>query len=99
MQSEVPGSKIAGKLQTERDWIPEVRKSKFCRGKVSFAVEKNVLPWKSKFCREKVSFAVAGMGHRKKGTACSLLSSYVGRQPQLNKLIQSPHYLCIQSPP
>ena len=30
----------------------------FCRGKVSFAVEKYVLPWKSKFCREKVSFAV-----------------------------------------
>ena len=58
MQSEVPGSKIAGKLQTERDWNPEVRKSKFCRGKESFAVEKKVLPWKSKFCRGKVNFVV-----------------------------------------
>ena len=36
----------------------------FCRGKVSFAVEKFVLPWKSKFFRGKVSFAVADMGHR-----------------------------------
>ena len=41
-------------------------KSKFCRGKVSFAVEKYVLPWKSMFCREKVSFAVADVGHRNK---------------------------------
>ena len=30
----------------------------FCRGKVSFAVEKYVLPCESKFCRGKVSFAV-----------------------------------------
>lgn len=30
----------------------------FCRGKVRFAVEKYVLPWKSKFCRGKVSFAM-----------------------------------------
>jgi hypothetical protein len=40
VQLEVPGSKIAGKLQTERDWKLEVRKVKFCREKVSFAVEK-----------------------------------------------------------
>ena len=47
-------------------------KVKFCRGLVSFALEKYVLPWKSKFylekvkfyhgkvkfCREKVGFAV-----------------------------------------
>jgi len=33
-------------------------KSKFCREKVSFVVEKNFLSWKSKFCREKESFAV-----------------------------------------
>jgi len=26
-------------------------KSKFCRGKESFAVRNKVLPWKSKFCR------------------------------------------------
>ena len=39
-------------------------KVKFCRGLVSFALEKYVLPWKSmfyrekaKFCREKVCFA------------------------------------------
>ena len=29
----------------------------FCRGKVSFAVEKYVLPWKGKFCRGKVKFS------------------------------------------
>ena len=35
-----------------------VVKSRFCRGKESFAVEKKVLPWKRKFCRGKESFAV-----------------------------------------
>ena len=33
-------------------------KSKFCRGKVSLAVEKKVLPWKRKSCRGKESLAV-----------------------------------------
>ena len=48
----------------------------FCRGKVSFAVEKYVLPWKSKvlpgkimFCRGKVKFC--------RGKVCFAVEKYV----------------------
>ena len=45
-------------------------KSKLCRGKVSFDVEKYVLPWKSKFCRGRVCFAVEKSVLRRKSMLC-----------------------------
>jgi len=71
-------------------------KSKFCREKESFAVEKKVLPWqiwatvvlpwKRTFCREKLSFAVADMGHRKCGYDSYIFCPGTERKPKLQFL-------------